>query len=155
MARLDYLDDPDAPAANSIVPAVSVIASRGESILLIHRSDNDYWALPGGRVELGETISDAATRETLEETGVTVRVTGLVGVYSNPNHVSAFDDGEVRQQFSICVHALPVSGDPRPSDESVEARFVPTASLDHLAIHPSIRLRISHHLQRREQPYLD
>src|SRR5438309_10136976 len=100
MARVDYLNDPDAPKANSIVPAVSAIVSDiQDRILLILRTDNNYWSIPGGGVKPGESVSDATAREVEEETGIDCEVTGLVGVYSDPNHLAAYDDGEVSQEF--------------------------------------------------------
>ena len=56
-------------------------------------------------MDLGESVADAAVREVEEETGVRVEVTGLVGIYTDPGHVMAYDDGEVRQEFSVCFHA--------------------------------------------------
>ena len=78
--RIDYYDDPDAPAVNSMVASVNVVVinAAGE-VLLIRRSDNDNWALPGGAIDLGESMVQAAVRETREETGIDCEVTGLVG----------------------------------------------------------------------------
>src|SRR5208283_5398155 len=86
--RIDYLDDPDAPPANSLVPSANVIAvnDQGE-ILMIRRTDNGNWAVPGGGMDLGESITAAAVRETREETGIDCEITGLVGIYTNPRHV--------------------------------------------------------------------
>ena len=71
--------DPDAPAANSIVPSVNVaVTNDAGEILLIRRSDNDNWALPGGAVDIGESLAQAAVRETREESGIECEVTGLV-----------------------------------------------------------------------------
>ena len=83
--RIDYYDDPAAPKANSLVPSVNVVVTNDDGqILLIKRSDNDNWAIPGGAIDLGESMVQAAVRETLEETGVTCEVTGLVGIYTRP-----------------------------------------------------------------------
>ena len=154
MTRTDYLDDPDAPKPNSIVIALSAfVLDDAGRLLMIRRTDNDKHAIPGGRHELGETMTEAVIRETIEETGITVEVTGLIGIYSNPHHVMAYDDGEVRQEFSICFRARPVAGEPRTSDESSEVRWVDPAQLDDLDIHPSIRLRIDHGLQERAEPF--
>ena len=98
-------------------------------------------------------MTETAVRETLEETGVTIEVTDLIGIYSDPAHVVAFSDGEVRQEFSICFRARPVSGQPRPSDESSEVRWIPRDQLDALDIHPSIRLRIDHGYTHRPPYY--
>ncbi|MGZ9931985.1 NUDIX hydrolase [Streptomyces sp. NC-S4] len=144
MPRRDYEDDPNAPAANSLVPAASavVVASDGR-VLLQRRADNGMWALPGGKMDLGESIGECAVRETLEETGIVVEITGVVGTYTNPGHVFAYDDGEVRQEFSICLLARPIGGTLRTSDESVEVAWFAPAATDDLPMVPSIRKRIS------------
>lgn len=156
MARRDYYDDPAAPAPNSMVPAVTAVVQDDEDrVLLIHRTDNDRWALPGGGTELGETVAETVVREVREETGIDVDVLGLVGIYSDPRHVIAYDDGEVRQQFSICFRARPIGGTLRSSSESTEVEWVAPTDLDGLDIHPSMRLRIDHGLNRSlTAPYI-
>jgi ADP-ribose pyrophosphatase YjhB (NUDIX family) len=155
MARRDYFNDPNAPAANSVVPSVvaAVRNQRGE-LLMIHRTDNNLWALPGGGHDIGESVSGTVVREVREETGIEVEVIGLVGIYSNPHHVMAYDDGEVRQQFSICFTARPVGGQLGTSSESRQVRWVNPAELNQLDIHPSMRLRIDHALKERATPYI-
>jgi len=124
---LRYADGADAaldrPAhvrsASGIVRAggrVAVIQDDAGRILLIRRTDNDLYSIPGGGVELGETLTQTVKREVLEETGINVQVTDLIGVYSDPAHVIEFTDGEVRQEFSICFRATPVGGELRTSD---------------------------------------
>jgi ADP-ribose pyrophosphatase YjhB (NUDIX family) len=155
VARIDYLDDPAAPKANSIVPAVSVVIPDDQGrILLIRRTDNQYWSIPGGGMEPGESVREAARREVEEETGIDCEITGLVGIYSNPRHVAAYDDGEVRQEFSICLTGRLLGGSVQTSSESSEVEFVPAADLPSYAIHPSIRMRISHYLEGRTTPYI-
>jgi ADP-ribose pyrophosphatase YjhB (NUDIX family) len=155
MTRTDYLNDPTAPKANSIVPAVSAIVTDEHGrMLLIRRTDNNYWSIPGGGVNPGESVSQAAAREVKEETGIDCQVTGLVGIYSNPDHVAAYDDGEVRQEFSICFTARTLGGSISTSSESSEVRFVPIDAIPDLSIHPSIRLRIQHYLDKRDKPYI-
>jgi ADP-ribose pyrophosphatase YjhB (NUDIX family) len=155
MPRRDYFNDPDAPAANSVVASVvaAVRNDRGE-LLMIHRTDNDLWALPGGGHDIGESISDTVVREVREETGIEVEVTGLLGIYTNPRHVMAYDDGEVRQQFSISFSARPIGGELTTSSESRQVRWVDPAELDKLEIHPSMRLRIDHALRDATAPYI-
>jgi ADP-ribose pyrophosphatase YjhB (NUDIX family) len=156
LPRVDYFNDPDAPLANSIVPSVTaVILNADGAVLLVHRTDNDLWALPGGAVDPGESVTDAVAREVKEETGFLVEVLDLVGVYTNPRHVMAYDDGEVRQQFSLCFRARITAGEAATSSETSEVTFVPPTSLDRLNIHPSMRLRIMHGLdQSRSTPYI-
>ncbi|MCT4355873.1 NUDIX domain-containing protein [Streptomyces sp. Je 1-79] len=156
MSRIDYFRDPRAPKANSVVPSVTVVVRDDAGrLLLIHKTDNDLWALPGGGHDIGERIADTAVREVEEETGIRVEVDGMVGLYTDPEHVLAYDDGEVRQQFSICFLAHPVGGSVRTSSESKEVRWVDPADLEDLDIHPSMRLRIRHGLdESRTEPYI-
>jgi 8-oxo-dGTP pyrophosphatase MutT (NUDIX family) len=151
--KTDYYNDPNAPRANSIVPAAMAFVQDDEGrILMIHRTDNDKWALPGGAQDVGETIAQTAVRETREETGMGIEITGLVGIYSDPAHVIAYDDGEIRQEFSICFRATPTGGTLRTSNESKEALWVAPSDLDALNIHPSIRIRIQRGIDQRTEP---
>jgi ADP-ribose pyrophosphatase YjhB (NUDIX family) len=100
----DYYHDSAAPQANSLVAGASaVVADSDGRILLQRRSDSGNWALPGGVMDIGETLAGCAIREVREETGFDVRIERIVGIYSDPGHVFAYDDGEVRQEFSICL----------------------------------------------------
>ena len=110
--RIDYLDDPAAPKATSVVPSANVIVANEQGgILMIRRTDNGNWAVPGGGMDPGESITDAAVRETREETGITCEITGLVGIYTSPRHVILYtSNGEVRQEFSIVFTARPTGG---------------------------------------------
>jgi ADP-ribose pyrophosphatase YjhB (NUDIX family) len=155
MARIDYFNDPDAPQPTKIVPAASAIVTNQEgNILLQRRSDNDLWALPGGAMEVGETIGETAVREVKEETGLDVEPEYLVGIYTNPKHVVAFSDGEVRQQFSLCFACKLLGGVMQVSEESSEVGFFSPEEIEHLDMHPSIRLRLQHYLEYRKQPYI-
>ncbi|MEV5898310.1 NUDIX hydrolase [Nonomuraea fuscirosea] len=146
--RIDHYNDANAPAANSLVPSVNVVVTNeADELLLIRRSDNDNWALPGGAIDLGESIPQAAIRETLEETGISCEITGLAGTYSDPNHVIHYtSNDEVRQEFSLVLTARPVAGEPTPSSESREVRWVPRHQVGDFSMHDSMRLRISHYL---------
>jgi len=154
--RIDHLNDPSAPKANSVVPSANVIVARDNGdILLIRRTDNDNYALPGGALDLGESIGETAVRETWEETGIRCKVTGMVGIYTNPRHVIEYtSNGEVRQEFSVVFTAEPVSGTPKTSNESSEVIWVPVSKLQQLTMHPTMRERITHYLERRPVPYI-
>jgi 8-oxo-dGTP pyrophosphatase MutT (NUDIX family) len=155
-SRIDYLDDPDAPEANSLVPSANVIVVNDQDeILLIRRTDNGNWAVPGGAMDLGESITEAAVRETREETGIDCEITGLVGIYTSPRHVIRYtSNDEVRQEFSIVFTARPTGGVLRPSSESSEPQWVAPATAATLQMHASMRQRIQHHLDKRTKPYL-
>jgi 8-oxo-dGTP pyrophosphatase MutT (NUDIX family) len=154
--RIDYHHDPDAPAATSVVPSVNVVVTDEEGrILLIRRTDNGNWALPGGAVDLGESVPQAGVRETREETGVDCEITGLTGIYSDPGHVLLYtSNGEVRQEFSIVLTARPTGGEPTPSDESSQVRWVSLGEAAGYRMDPSMRLRVDHYAARHGQPYI-
>jgi ADP-ribose pyrophosphatase YjhB (NUDIX family) len=154
--RIDFYDDPAAPKANSLVPSVNVAVTNADGdVLLIRRSDNQNWAVPGGAIDLGESMVQAAVRETKEETGIDCEVTGLVGIYTDPKHVILYtSNGEARQEFSILLTARATGGAPTRSDESSEVRWVPRSSLDGCAMDRSMRLRLGHFLEGRVGPYL-
>jgi ADP-ribose pyrophosphatase YjhB (NUDIX family) len=79
-------------------------------ILLTRRADNGQWCLPGGGMEPGESPSEAAVREVKEETGLTVRVKRLVGVYSDPNQLVVYADGTKAQIVAIHFEAEVTGG---------------------------------------------
>jgi ADP-ribose pyrophosphatase YjhB (NUDIX family) len=148
--RIDFYDDPEAPAANSLVPSVNVVVTNAVSdILMIRRTDNGNWAVPGGAIDLGESVAQAAVRETLEESGIECEVTGIVGLYSDPRHVILYtSNGEVRQEFSIVLTARALGGQPTPSSESSEVRWVPVAEVSRYTMDRSMRIRINDFLTR-------
>ena len=154
--RIDYYDDPNGPKPNSMVPSVNVVVtSDSDEILLIRRSDNDNWAIPGGAIDLGESMTQAAIRETKEESGIDCEITGLVGIYTDPKHVILYtSNGEARQEFSIVLTGRPVGGEPTPSSESSEVRWAPAADIDGYAMDRSMRARIGHYLEKRDSPVL-
>jgi ADP-ribose pyrophosphatase YjhB (NUDIX family) len=154
--RIDYYDSPEAPKANSLVPSVNVVVvnDAGE-ILLIRRTDNDNWAVLGGAIDHGESVAQAAIRETLEESGIECAITGVVGIYSDPRHVIFYtSNGEARQEFSIVLTARPLSGQPTPSNESSDVRWIPTSEIPDYTMDRSMRLRINDFLSRNESPVI-
>jgi ADP-ribose pyrophosphatase YjhB (NUDIX family) len=155
MARIEHYDDPEAPKPNSLVPAASAaVSNENNEILMQRRADNDLWALPGGTMDLGESIGQTAVREVREETGLDVEITGIVGIYSDPRHIIEYSDGEIRQQFNICFSARLLGGTLRASNESTEVAWITPQSLEELPIHDTTRLRLRHFLERRTSPYV-
>ena len=150
MARVDYYHDLAAPQANSLVVGSSaVVADSDGRILLQRRSDSGNWALPGGAMDIGETLAESATREVREETGFDVRIDRIVGIYSDPGHVFAYDDGEIRQEFSICLACTITGGSLSVSSESTDVRFFAPEDIPVTQIHESILTRIRDYLSGR------
>jgi ADP-ribose pyrophosphatase YjhB (NUDIX family) len=145
-----------APKPNSIIPAVSavVLYKNDNKVLLQKRADNNKWSLPDGQVDPGEKVEDAIKREVKEETGFDIIVKKLSGVYSNPNHIIAYADGEIRQQFSICFLCEIVGGTMATSEESIEVKFFSIDELELISIHPSQRIRIDDALSGVNQAFI-
>ena len=138
MGRVEYWNDPVAPKPNSLVPACGILAVDDLGrVLLQRRRDTGQWAIPMGKQELGETPSQCAIRETQEETGVLTEITGILGVYSDPGHIVAYTDGEIRQEWELILLGRPVSGSPAVNDEASDVRWVAVADLESLDIHPT------------------
>ena len=100
MNRVDYFNDPHAPQANSIVPAASAIVTNKDGKILLHRrSDNALWSLPGGVMEIGESIEQTIVREVKEETGCDGCVLGFAGAVAYET-----DKGPKIVRFWKCGH---------------------------------------------------
>jgi ADP-ribose pyrophosphatase YjhB (NUDIX family) len=144
---LDRMPDAVSPGAN----AVLVVDGQ---ILLHKRADNGHWALPGGRMEIGESAGECAVRETEEETGVKVRVKRLIGVYSDPRNYSilVYPGGEIIQHVIMLFEVERTGGAIAVSHESTEVRFWPVDALPEPML-PSARIRIEDALSGAQAPF--
>lgn len=150
-SRIDYFDDPAAPAANSVKPSAAAFVLRAGAVLLTRRSDNGNWTMPGGAHDPGESLSRTAVRETIEETGITVRPTGIAGIYSDPRHVVHYtSNDEVRQEFTVVYRAEYVAGVPTTSSETTEVAWVPAEEISDLPMDRSQRIRLDWALRHQE-----
>ena len=149
MVRLrEFYRDPNAPRAHDVLPAAfAAVRNVAGEVLVVRRIDDGNWELPGGRIDVGESAAQAVIREVAEESGVTIALLGLSGVYSDPTHVLLDPDGTVHQQLALCFHAVPAPSDtteaPRPDGiETKEAAWYAPAALANLVMHPAMRLRL-------------
>jgi 8-oxo-dGTP pyrophosphatase MutT (NUDIX family) len=145
----------DPTRAIGIRPAVSaVIFDRRGRLLLQQRSDGGQWGLPGGSVEIGESVREAVVREVLEETGLTVAARRLVGVYSSPSlQLVRYPDGNVWHYVSMCFECSVRSGALQTCDETLALEYFPLRRLPAtlLAYH---RVRIRDASARRAAPFI-
>lgn len=138
---------PDAPVA-----AVGVVLLEGDEILLIRRGKEPMrgrWSLPGGAVELGETVRQAAERETQEECGVEIRATEVIEVL---DAITPDDEGRVRFHYILTeLLADYVRGMPAASSDALEACWFPLDQIGDLDILPiTVKvIRAGADLQRR------
>jgi 8-oxo-dGTP pyrophosphatase MutT (NUDIX family) len=89
-----------------------------QKVLLTKRADNGLWCLPSGGVDPGECVEETILREVWEETGLTVRVLRLVGVYSDPNWLVVYDEKTAVQIVALNFEVEITSGEPDLSDET-------------------------------------
>jgi ADP-ribose pyrophosphatase YjhB (NUDIX family) len=125
-----YSDDPG--TITSKVGASVAAFDAGGRLLLIQRKDNARWAMPGGIVEYGETLANAATREAREESGIEVNVHALLGIYDARRH--GFQT--IYHWQHVVFLANVVGGTPGPSDETLAAGFFTPAEIATLSISP-------------------
>jgi 8-oxo-dGTP diphosphatase len=143
MARRDHFYDKNAPKPNSIKPAAAVALLDDQAkILLLRRKDNDKWTMPGGTLDYGESMTACAIREVREETGFIIQIIALIGTYTDPNILIAYNDGEVRQEFTLVYAAQIESGELKIDDESKEAAWVDLSGIAQLPLADSQRRRL-------------
>ncbi len=121
---------PDSPRV-----AVGTVVIRDGAVLLVRRAkapSEGLWAIPGGSVELGETLQQAAEREIFEETGVRVRAGQPCYAF---DAVHKDDGGRVRFHYVVVdIRAEFLSGEPKPRDDVMEARWVRPSELKDMAV---------------------
>jgi ADP-ribose pyrophosphatase len=115
--------------------AVGAVVFKDECILLVRRGQppaEDLWAIPGGSVEIGETLQEAAEREILEETGIQIRASKPIYTFEVIDRDAA---GKVRFHYVIVdLVADYVMGEPSPGDDAIEARWVSAGEINDLEV---------------------
>jgi ADP-ribose pyrophosphatase YjhB (NUDIX family) len=101
-------------------------------ILLTRRADNGQWCLPGGRMESGESAAEACEREVFEETGLHVRVKRLVGIYSHPDQLVVYPDGNKAHIVALHFEAEIINGELGLSNETTDFGYYTVQELEGL-----------------------
>ena len=112
-----------------------------DRILMTQRSDNSRWCLPGGGMDPGESASETCIREVMEETGLQVQVTRLIGVYTTPDMLIEYLDGNKVQPVSFSFEAEITGGELGLSDETIDFGWYTVAEIDTMDT-------LEHHLTR-------
>jgi len=134
--------------------SASIFDLKREKVLLIHRADNGMWAVPGGYMEAGESFSEACKREVNEETGLSVRVKRLVGVYTSPNLLLEYPDGNKWQLVILHFEAEIVDGELQASDEATEFGYFGLNEISGLDMNELDRRRAIDGFQRITEPVI-
>jgi 8-oxo-dGTP pyrophosphatase MutT (NUDIX family) len=132
----------------------AVIFDRQGRLLLQQRSDGGQWGLPGGSVEIGESLHQAVAREVAEETGLRVAARRLVGVYSHPDlQIVRYPDGNAWHYVNVCFECGVRGGRLTTCDETLALAWVMPGRLPRtlLANH---RVRIRDARNRRVAPFV-
>ncbi|MFC5464151.1 NUDIX hydrolase [Lederbergia graminis] len=125
-----------------IVSAATIVVNDKDELLLI-KGPRRGWEMPGGQVEEGESLKEAAIRETKEESGIDVEITKFCGIYQNVDR-------------SICntlFLAKPIGGVPTTSSESLEVGFFPIEQALEMVTWKNFRQRIEHCLDESTHPF--
>jgi ADP-ribose pyrophosphatase YjhB (NUDIX family) len=140
----------DYERALGVRPSVSaVVFDRRGRLLLQQRSDGGQWGLPGGSVEIGESVHDAVIREVREETGLTVRPKRIIGVYSDPAlQVVRYPDGNVWHYVNVCFECVARGGELTTCDETLALAYFTLGRLPKTLL-PNHRVRIRDARARR------
>ena len=124
-------------------------------ILLTRRTDNGFWCLPGGGIESGESAAEACEREVLEETGLGVRVKRLVGVYSDPNQLIIYPDGNKIHVVALSFEAEVIHGELGLSNETTEAGFFSLKEMETMPLLGNHKKRVEDALMNQAEAFIE
>jgi ADP-ribose pyrophosphatase YjhB (NUDIX family) len=141
MTKLIFGDRIGKSAALLVGCSAQIADPSGKKVLLTRRSDNGRWCLPGGRLDPGESIAETCAREVLEETRLEVQVDHLVGVYSSPHMLLAYNEQDQFQLISFHFSVTVTGGELGLSDETTEVGYFTPAEITRLDL-------MEHHEQR-------
>lgn len=141
MALLRYGDRISRHATVQFGCSAMILDPGGTKVLLTRRADNGRWCLPGGRMDPGESAAETCVREVFEETGLTVEVTRLIGIYSNPHMLIEYPDGNLRQIVAAHFLTRVTGGELRLSDETTEYGFFSLGAIAAMDV-------MEHHVER-------
>ncbi len=130
--------------------SATIFDETAQKMLLTRRSDNGQWCVPGGYMESGESLTEACVREVLEETGLQVEIRRLVSVYTTPHRLLTYPDGNRWQIVVLHFEAVPINGELRINDETIELKFFTQVEVECLSMSELDRRRVADGFAHRE-----
>ena len=121
-----------------------------EKVLLTQRADNGRWCLPGGHMESGESAAEACEREVWEETGLKVRAMRLLGVYSNPDQLVIYEDGNKAFFVVLNFEVQVLEGKVGLSDETTDFDWFSLSEMASMRMHANHQMRVEDALRGGE-----
>ena len=140
--RKDYSHCSEMPSPNSVRPAAAVAIVNDNKILMLRRRDNGKWTLPGGTLEMSESLVDCAIREVKEETGLAIEVKDVIGTYTDPDIRIEYSDGEVRREFTVVYYGVNKDINITIDDESSAYEWIEVAKLSEYPMADSQKKRL-------------
>ena len=113
-----------------------------KKVLLTQRTDNGRWCVPGGALESGESAAEACEREVWEETGLKVRATRLIGVYSNPDQLVIYSDGNKAFFVVLSFEAEIIEGELGLSNETTAFGYYSLKEMEGMPMHGQHKQRV-------------
>ncbi|MBN2048048.1 MAG: NUDIX domain-containing protein [Anaerolineaceae bacterium] len=142
MAKIVYGDRVGREGKVRLGCAAAVLDASGKKVLLTRRIDNGLWCLPSGGMDAGESLEETCAREVWEETGLRVVVRDLIGLYSSPDVLVIYSDGNKAQIVSLLFAVDVIGGELRTSDETSEYAWFTLEEARKLAVMENHRERI-------------
>ena len=134
--------------------SATIFDETGQKVLLTRRADNHQWCLPGGHMERGETVAETCIREVQEETGLNVEVQQLIGVYSNPNRIIQYADGNMFHLVALNFKVVVVGGELTTSNETTEFGYFSLREIHNMDLLQTHAERIEDAFQQQSQVFI-
>ena len=134
--------------------AAVIFAENRSKILLTRRADNGRWCLPGGRLDSGENASECCIREVREETGLEAEIVKLVGIYTSPDMVVQYKDGNRHQLVAMCFECEITGGKLGLSNETTEFGWFTPKEIESMDLVEHHRSRIADAVENQALPFI-
>jgi 8-oxo-dGTP pyrophosphatase MutT (NUDIX family) len=154
VAKLIFGERIGKSASLKVGAAAVIFDTTRQKVLLTQRTDNARWCLPGGGVEAGESADEGCVREIWEETGLQAQIVKLIGIYTNPNMITEYADGNRFQFMSFCFEAEVTGGELGLSDETTAYGYFSREEMEKIDLMEHHRLRIADAFADQEAAFI-